>query len=58
MDKNKIQLDEEEKLVIAKFMDMSQEQFETYVDDGEHSAFEVIALWKFAKIKVQGETNV
>lgn len=51
----KIELDEEEKIMVMNLMEMTQEQFEQYVDDGEHCGAEVIALWKFAKIQDERE---
>jgi len=40
---------DDEELAARQLLSMSEEQFGNYVDDGEHSDWEVFALWKHAK---------
>jgi len=51
----KIELNEEEKIMTMILMEMTQEQFEQYVDDGQCCDAEVIAIWKFAKMESMRE---
>ena len=46
----KINLTEQEEIAAMELLEMEPKQFEDYVDNGEHSAFDVLVLWKYAKL--------
>lgn len=50
MGEEEIPFSEEEKIRIEMLLQMTTAQFEDYMDDGNHSAFDVVAIWKAAKV--------
>ena len=41
--------DDQERLEADKLLEMTEKQFENWVDEGNHSDFDVVVLWKKAK---------